>query len=69
VVPLQRLSVVFRLLFNAMINRDHEVFDSRVILSILLAVVGAVALTADSALLLRLAGLEPVGSAWAVPLF
>ncbi len=40
VVPIQRLSVVFRLLFNAMINRDHEVFDAWVIVSIFLAVLG-----------------------------
>ncbi len=52
VVPIQRLSVVFRLLFNAIINRDHEVFDGWVIFSILLAVLGAAALVADTAALL-----------------
>lgn len=52
VVPIQRLSVVFRLIFNGLINRDHEVFDRWVVVSILLAVLGAVALTADTAMLL-----------------
>ena len=45
VVPIQRLSVVFRLIFNALINRDHEVFDRWVIISIFLAVLGAVAIS------------------------
>ncbi|SLN64154.1 EamA-like transporter family protein [Roseivivax jejudonensis] len=56
VVPIQRLSVVFRLIFNAMINREHEVFDAWVIASILLAVLGAVALAGDTAMLLGALG-------------
>jgi uncharacterized membrane protein len=52
VVPVQRLSVLFRLLFNVMINREHEVIDGRVILSIALSVLGAVALAADTGFLL-----------------
>jgi len=48
VVPIQRLSVVFRIFFNAIINREHEVFDGWVIFSILLAVLGAVALAGDT---------------------
>jgi uncharacterized membrane protein len=56
VVPIQRLSVVFRLIFNAMINREHEVFDGVVIGSILLAVLGAVALAGDTEYLLRAVG-------------
>lgn len=59
VVPIQRLSVVFRVLFNAMINRDHEVLDRGVIFSILLAVIGSVILTADSAFLISYAGFDP----------
>ncbi|MCG6901268.1 MAG: EamA family transporter [Rhodobacter sp.] len=57
VVPIQRLSVVFRLLFNAVINREHEIFDGWVIFSILLAVAGAGALAMDSAVLLGWLGL------------
>ena len=52
VVPIQRLSVVFRILFNALINRDHEALDVWVLFSILLAVVGAVALSVDTVTLL-----------------
>lgn len=68
VTPIQRLSVVFRLLFNAALNRDHEVFDRWVVASILLSVVGAVALAADTRVLLGWAGLDRL--AWlAAPLF
>ena len=52
VVPIQRLSVVFRLIFNAAINREHEVFDRWVIVSIFLAVFGAIALSVDTDTLL-----------------
>jgi len=52
VVPIQRLSVVFRLLFNAVINRDYEVFDRWIIVSILLAVLGAIALGVETEMLL-----------------
>lgn len=57
VMPIQRLSVVFRVLFSGVINRDHEVFDLWVIASILIAVLGAVLLTLDTAMLLGLFGL------------
>ena len=50
--PIQRLSVVFRLLFNGMMNKDHEIFDRWVVVSILLAVLGATALAADTGWLL-----------------
>jgi hypothetical protein len=52
VVPIQRLSVVFRLIFNAVINRDHEIFDRWIVFSIFLAVLGAVALAAETQQLL-----------------
>jgi drug/metabolite transporter (DMT)-like permease len=52
VVPIQRLSVVFRLFFNALINREHEVFDRWVVASILMAVLGAVALAGDTPVIL-----------------
>jgi len=58
VVPLQRLSVVFRLLFNGLINRDYEVFDRHVVISIFLALLGTIALTMDSAFLLSLFGFQ-----------
>lgn len=68
VVPIQRLSVVFRLIFNAILNREHEVFDHWVIGSILLSVVGAIALAGDTLTLLGWFGLEHQG--WlAQPIF
>jgi uncharacterized membrane protein len=70
VVPIQRLSVVFRLIFNAIINRQHEVFDRWVVASILIAVVGAIALVMDTQTLLGIFGLDGAGGAWmSVPLF
>jgi uncharacterized membrane protein len=58
VVPIQRLSVVFRLIFNAILNREHEVFDLWVVGSILLSVIGAVALAADTEALLAFLRLQ-----------
>lgn len=69
VVPIQRLSVVFRLLASAAINRDHEVFDIWVVASILLALLGAVALSVDSGLLAELLRLPGgIGAALSAPL-
>lgn len=48
VVPIQRLSVVFRVLFSWLLNRDHEVFGIRVLLGIGLSLAGAVALTVST---------------------
>ncbi|WP_212524357.1 EamA family transporter [Actibacterium sp. MT2.3-13A] len=59
VVPIQRLSVVFRIIFNAMLNRQHEVLDRGVIAAILMSVLGAIALTADTRALLDLLGFGP----------
>ncbi len=70
VVPVQRLSVVFRLIFNAMINRQHEVFDRWVVVSILLSVAGAAALAGPTDLMLRWLGLpETAIGLLATPLF
>lgn len=54
VVPIQRLSVVFRILFNAVLNRDYEVFDYWVMLSIFLALLGTTLLSVDSGFVLSL---------------
>ena len=48
VVPIQRLSVIFRLLFNRLINRDHEWFDRAIIVGIFLSVLGVAALGVDT---------------------
>jgi drug/metabolite transporter (DMT)-like permease len=52
VVPIQRLSVIFRLLFNRLINRDYERFDSAIVIGILLSVLGVAALGVDTELAL-----------------
>jgi drug/metabolite transporter (DMT)-like permease len=51
VVPIQRLSVVFRVVFSWVMNREHEIIDARVIIGIALSLVGAVALTLSTDLL------------------
>ena len=45
VVPIQRLSVIFRVLFSWWMNRDHEVLSMRVLVGIAVSLVGALALT------------------------
>ena len=45
VVPIQRLSVVFRVVFSWLINRDHEVITGKVLLAIAISLLGAIALT------------------------
>lgn len=70
VVPIQRLSVVFRILFNAVINRDHEVLDRNVIFTIFLAVIGSVLLTANSEFLFAAVGMNPQSMRFLIaPLF
>lgn len=44
VVPIQRISVIFRLIFNAYLNRKYERFDSSIVIGIILSVFGAMAL-------------------------
>jgi drug/metabolite transporter (DMT)-like permease len=45
VAPIQRLSVVFRVLFGWLLNREHEVFGVWVLSGIALSLVGAAMLT------------------------
>lgn len=45
VVPIQRLSPVFRTIFSWLLNREHEVFGFWVLFGIGMSVVGAIALT------------------------
>ncbi len=49
VVPVQRLSVIFRLVFSALLNRDYEIFDAWVVITIVVSVLGAVMVTIDAA--------------------
>jgi uncharacterized membrane protein len=56
VTPIQRLSVLFRVLFGAAINRDTEVFDGAVLAGIVLSVAGTVALAAETGAVRDLTG-------------
>ena len=54
VVPIQRLSVVFRVIFGWIFNRDHEVFNFSVLLGIAMSLVGAIALTLSTDIVISL---------------
>jgi uncharacterized membrane protein len=59
VVPIQRLSIIFRLGFNILINRDYERFDLSIIIGIVLSVIGAAALGMDTETALNWLDLGP----------
>jgi len=54
VVPIQRLSVVFRVIFSWIFNRDHEVFGFAVLLGIAMSLIGAIALTLSTNIVVSL---------------
>ena len=69
VTPIQRLSVIFRLLFGWMINRDHEAFGLGVLGGMFVSLIGALALTLDTEFILSLVPLpefvvETAGWRW-----
>lgn len=45
VTPIQRLSIVFRMVFSWLLNREHEVFGGWVLVGILVSLIGAAALS------------------------
>ncbi len=45
VAPIQRSASLFRVMFNWLINRQHEVFEARLLLGILISVAGGVLLS------------------------
>jgi uncharacterized membrane protein len=45
VSPIQRLALVFRLPFNYLLNRQYEVFNSRIVLGTIMSILGAVLLS------------------------
>lgn len=63
VVPIQRLSVIFRVLFSWWMNRDHEVLGMRVLVGIGVSVVGAIALTLSTDIV---AAYLPASLSWLV---
>jgi drug/metabolite transporter (DMT)-like permease len=60
VVPIQRLSVIFRLLFNWYLNRQYERIETRIVIGIILSVFGAAALGVDTTVALKWLDLNPV---------
>jgi len=48
VAPIQRLSNIFRIYASWLINREHEVFDSSVIVATVVSLLGAVALSVST---------------------
>jgi len=54
VVPIQRLSPVFRVIFSWILNRDHEVFGFWVLLGISISMFGAILLTLSTDLVISL---------------
>ena len=45
VVPIQRMSIVFRVIFGWIFNREHEVFGSRLLLGMSMSLIGVITLT------------------------
>ena len=69
VAPIQRLSVIFRVLFGWFINRDHEVFGLGVLGGMLVSLIGALALTLDAEFIVSIVPLpefviEAAGWSW-----
>jgi drug/metabolite transporter (DMT)-like permease len=45
VAPIQQTSVIFRIIFSWFINREHEVFDVRVVVGIIISLIGTVGIS------------------------
>ena len=58
VVPIQRLSAVFRVIFSWMINREHEVLTPKVLVGIAISLLGAFALTLSTDIAISLVPME-----------
>ena len=60
VVPIQRLSVIFRLLFNWYLNRQYERIEINIVIGIILSVFGAAALGVNTTAALNWIDPNPV---------
>ncbi len=70
VVPIQRLSMVFRIVFNGLLNADHEVMDRWILLTILVSLIGVLFLTLDGEAMLLWLGLPGgIAESLAGPIF
>lgn len=54
VTPIQRLSILFRMYFAKVLNKDHEVFGGKVIVGTVVSLVGALALSVSTESVLAL---------------
>jgi len=52
VSPIQRLSIVFRIYFGQLLNPDHEVFGGKLYLGTFVSLLGAIALSLSTELVL-----------------
>jgi len=69
VTPIQRLSLIFRIHFGAMLNPHHEVFGGRVIWGTVISLAGAVALSVSTDGILQMLSvpismISPLSSHW-----
>lgn len=63
VIPIQRLSVIFRIYFGWMVNPQHEVFNGRMISATVVSLIGALALSVSTDSLFHFVSLP----AWSAP--
>lgn len=70
VAPIIRLSMVFRVLWSYIINREHETFESHVLAGIAVSFIGVILLTVDSDFMVKALALPSWAmdiSAWRWP--
>lgn len=67
VTPIQRCAIVFRTLFSTLLNREHEVFNVRIVIGIVLALVGAFALALSMNIVARYVPLPAAVMQWHWP--
>jgi uncharacterized membrane protein len=59
VTPILQLSLVFRLFLSQLVNRDHEVMNTAVLIGAFTAVLGSILVSLDTDALTGLLGLPP----------
>ena len=67
VTPIQRVSLVFRILLSTALNREHELFDSRVVIGMVVSLLGALALTLSIDFVAEFVSLPPWVIDWRCP--
>jgi drug/metabolite transporter (DMT)-like permease len=67
VAPIIRVSLVFRILLSTILNREHEVFDSRVVIGMVVSLLGALGLTLSVDFVAEFLSLPPWVIDWRWP--